>query len=299
MRRRKKESEIEVDSETTQGTGLYVDVENLLEHARPFLSSVMSNWGNLNIASPSMMYLYVKADLKVMWEMWALSQFPQIDTKVKGIQHLTRYPSKNSSDIALSLDAITDFLSEKVQNVAVISDDSDFAALFGKIHELHIGRQGNPSKTPFLWIMTDRDNTRSSVITDFSPNNFIHVVEIENECIEDVNNANGAAFNATELLNSVRANLSNSNPSNQDIARVIIEQIPLGDFKSSGCQPIIKQQWPTHNSANQGSAAFGIWFSSEILPELKAYGVLEPNPNRKPKMFIMTEAAKERVSTRR
>ena len=294
MLRRNKKPTIEVKDPPR--TGLYVDVENLLDHARPFISSLIANW-ELDIPSPKVIYLYVRADLQVMWEMWALSQFPNIYIIVKGIQHLTRNPSKNSADIALSLDATSDFLSNKVQNVAVVSDDSDFAALFGKIHELHIERQGNPNRTPFSWIMTDRDNTKSSIITDFCPNNFIHVVGIQPEIIPQVGSSNGAKFNATALVNSVMYELASNTPSNQEIAKAIIENLPTGDFKSSNCQPIIKQLWPGHSSTDQGSAAFGIWFSSEILPELKSYGVLEPNPNRKPKQFTMTKAAKEKIET--
>ena len=294
MLRRNKMPEPEIEVEEPARTGLYVDTENLLDHARLFISSVIANW-NLNIPSPKVMYLYVRADLQVMWEMWALSEFPEMDINVKGIQHLSRNPSKNSADIALSLDATSDFLLNKVQHVAVISDDSDFAALFGKIHELHIERQGNPSKTPFLWIMTDRDNTKSSTITDFCPNNFIQVLSIAPEKTEALDNSKGATFNATGLLNSVRADLRNGIPSNQDIAKALIEHLPAGNFKSSNCQPIIRQQWPNHSSVGQGSAAFGIWFSAEILPELKAFGVTEPNSNRKPKQFVMTETAKQRI----
>ena len=292
MLRRKQDSESQ--SQSPSITGLYVDVENLLDHARPFLDSVIENW-DLDLPSPKLMFLYVKADLQVIWEMWALGKFPGIDITVKGIQHLTKNPSKNSADIALSLDAATDFLSDRVNHIVVISDDSDFAALFGKISELHRNRQGLPNETPFRWIMTDRENTRSSIVSDFCPDKFIHVMKLKPDRASVSAEPNGTPFNATELVESVRGDLADDSPSNKEIAETIIEHLPVGNFKSSSCQPIIRQQWPRHSSAAQGSAAFGIWFSSEVLSELKAYGVLEPNPNRKPKQFVMTEAAKQKI----
>ena len=294
-------------------TGLYVDTENLQGYARPFIKSLLSDW-DLGMPAPDALYLYVRADQQVMWEMWALSEFPAISVNVKGVQH-TSAQSKNSADIALSLDAVSDFVLGKAQRVVVVSDDSDFAALFAKMRELQAALpdkpqsnpQTNSQDTPFMWVMTDRDGTKSSALMDFCPNNFIRVWKMRREQAPEMTpetahvngnasgSANGSAYNALGLVTHASVNGASNNPSNQEIARAIINGLPTGTFKSTDCQSIIAKHWPTHEFASQDGARFGIWFSASIFPELKEFGVYEPDPSAKPKKFLMPSDAKMRA----
>lgn len=306
------EFETEPTTSTTPISGVYVDVENLQDVAQGFLIEVMENWPSY-APTPGLMRLYVRADMQLVWEMWASSQFTSIDIVVKGVQHFARNASKNSADIALCIDAVGDFLQDKAQHIVVVSDDSDFVALFGKIREIHIGRQGQTGRTPFLWIMTNREHTRSRVVMDFSPNDYIHIFKDAPDRIEETDTA-GHLANAKQDAPDQTRDTSNSQVNGsvraesvpietvsgasdiQEIAKAIIRTIPAGTFKSTDCQPIIRKGWPQHKMAKLKSAPFGMAFASDVLPHLKAYGVSEPNPKRKPRQFQMTDKAKRKVS---
>ena len=295
-------------------SGLYVDLENLqgYDFAQRFLVSLTQNWP-ADIPPLGIVRLYARADTQVLWEMWSDSQFADVGVAVKGVQHFSKNASKNSADIALALDAVCDLMTDSVQHVVVVSDDSDFAALFGKIREIHIGRQGQTGRTPFLWIMTNREHTRSRVVMDFSPNDYIHIFKDAPDRIEETDTA-GHLANAKQDAPDQTRDTSNSQVNGsvraesvpietvsgasdiQEIAKAIIRTIPAGTFKSTDCQPIIRKGWPQHKMAKLKSAPFGIAFASDVLPHLKAYGVSEPNPKRKPRQFQMTDKAKRKVS---
>lgn len=306
------EFETEPTTSATPISGVYVDVENLQDVAQGFLIEVMENWPS-DAPIPGLMRLYVRADMQLVWEMWASSQFTSVDIVVKGVQHFARNASKNSADIALCIDAVSDFLQDKAQHVVVVSDDSDFVALFGKIREIHMGRQSQPGRTPFLWIMTNREHTRSRVVMDFSPNDYIHIFKDAPDRIEETDTAGHLAnakqdapdqtrdtsnpqVNGSVRAESVPIETVSGTSDIQEIAKAIIRTIPAGTFKSTDCQPIIRKDWPQHKMAKLKSAPFGIAFASDVLPHLKAYGVLEPNPKRKPRQFQMTDKAKRKVS---
>ena len=89
---------------------------------------------------------------------------------VHGVQRFSGQPTKNSADIALAIDAVADFMAGATQYVAVMSDDSDFIALYAKLRQLANGN------VPFLWVLTDRPGTRSTTIRDYFPKEHIHVV---------------------------------------------------------------------------------------------------------------------------
>lgn len=279
------------EHDARQVSGIYVDIENLQEYAQPFLRSLMTNWP-ADVPPLGIVYLYVRADLQLTWQMWATSQFPNLKVVVRGVQHVTRNISKNSADIALCLDAVSDFLLDKMQFIIVVSDDSDFVALFGKIYELNMEQKDGSRSTPFLWMVTDREDTRSSVLKEFSPNNFIRVFGAEPEKPTDTFEPSEVA---APLLDRSANGVSNHLDTPHQIAVAIIESIPLGAFKSTDCQSIIRGRWSDHALANLNGPRFGIQFSSSILPILKEYGVKEPNPSRKPKRFEMTAEAKDNV----
>ena len=81
----------------------------------------------------------------------------------------------------------------------------------------------------------------------------------------------------------------------EGIAKAIIENMPVGTFKSTDTKKIIKQHFPNHPLAKADSAAFGNQFSKDIWPILEKYGVKLTNPNRKPRRYEMTEEAKGKL----
>lgn len=153
--------------------GMYVDVENLLDVAKEAIADVIARWPE-ELPRPSLLHLYVKADNVGVWQLWATYKFPSMDIKVTGVQHYAIEGSKNSADIALALDAITDLLRSRTSHVAILSDDSDFAILFGKI-EQEIPKPDN-GKLPFIWFQTDRPHTRSSMLNEFLPAYYVRIV---------------------------------------------------------------------------------------------------------------------------
>jgi hypothetical protein len=91
-----------------------------------------------------------------------------------GVQHHTLKGSKNSADIALALDVITDLLKGRTTFAAIMSDDSDFATLFIKITQ-EIPRVDG-GKSPFIWFLTDRSDTRSHILDEFFPSDYVRTV---------------------------------------------------------------------------------------------------------------------------
>ena len=182
--------------------------------------------------------------------MWATSRFPTLAVTVHGIQHFTER-SKNAADIALAVDAIADFVTDSTQFVAVMSDDSDFISLYAKLKDLTGG------SAPFLWIMTNRTASQASTVREYLPNNYIHVVTDSP--------TNGATSKSEET--------GNMQPEPKEMAELVIEKIPPGAFKSSDCQPTIRNHWPKHPMARMTSANFGTEFANKIWPILKERGI--------------------------
>ncbi len=173
----------------------------------------------------------------------------------------------------MALDAVTDFLSGNTQFVAAMSDDSDFMAVYVKLKEL------NQRKPPFLWVMTDRDKTRSATIREYFPNDHIHVVRFP-------------AKTKTQSKSPMRSTKKGENNAGQlnEIAELIMKQIPVSVFKSTECQAIIKEYLPRHPMAGMSGPQFGIEFGNKVWPILKERGV--KRQESKPRKYEMTEEAK-------
>ena len=77
------------------------------------------------------------------------------------------------------------------------------------------------------------------------------------------------------------------------MAETILREVPVGFFGSGDCQKIVKRIWPDHSLARSSPSGFGTKFANSILPILKERGVTEPNPNRRPRRYEMTNEAKD------
>jgi hypothetical protein len=258
--------------------GLYVDVENLMDVAKEAITRVFEQWPE-ELQRPSMLRLYVRADQVELWRFWAAERRFSPDIQVVGVQHHTLKGSKNSADLALALDAITDLLKGKTTYAAILSDDSDFATLFIKISK-EVPRLDS-GKFPFIWFMTDRPNTRSPILDEFIPADYVRTV----------------ICSVKKSVISHRKNkLTPEHKENQDvlIAQTIVQNIPIGNFKSTDCVKLIRQYFPKHSLAKLDSASFGTQFVKTLWPILEGYGVQVTNTSRRPRRYEMTEEAKRK-----
>ena len=72
-----------------------------------------------------------------------------------------------------------------------------------------------------------------------------------------------------------------------------MEDIAVGPFKSTDCQPVIKKRWPEHPLAGTGGAPFGVEFKNNIWAVLESLGVKIRSPGKKPIQYEMTPEAKK------
>ena len=251
------------------GSGLYVDVENLQSDGQQLIETLVKDWPETT-PRPSRLTLYVKADTVELWRLWAMGHFEYLEVAVKGIQHFA-YASKNSADIAIATNAMADFVCGRVSHVVVFSDDSDFISLYIAMRDEIDQAQ---KYVPFLWVVTDRQHSLSATIKRFFPSDKLHVVAVEG----------GDAKTSSESAREPWA----------EIIQNIVQQIPVGPFKSTECQGIIRKSWPQHSMATAEGAAFGVEFKKSIWPALEAIGVKIANPGKKPVRYEMTEDAKNR-----
>ncbi|MBU2608322.1 MAG: NYN domain-containing protein [Chloroflexi bacterium] len=223
--------------------GLYVDVENLQDIAKQVILSTFASWPD-EFPKPTMLRLYVRADKTELWHIWATNKFPSLDVQVKGVQHYILKGSKNSADISLALDALADILKGRSTHIAILSDDSDFASLYTKIqYELQIKEIQN---IPFLWFVTDRPDTRSPTLSDFFPTEHLRMISCTS--VKETSPERKGERSIEQLTSSEE----------EKISLTIIQEMPLGVFKSTDCKRIINFYFPQHHLANLDSAAFGV-----------------------------------------
>ena len=282
------------DGSKGPGTALYVDTENLQGSAQPLIENIIERWPE-GTPPPRRLNLYVQADRVSLWDIWATGRFPQLAVTVRGIQHFSRRQSKNSADIAIAIDAIADYVTDVAQFVAVMSDDSDFIPLYAKLKDL------KESQVPFLWLVTDRAKTRSSTIKDYFPNEHVHVVSVRSLPAANSNREapSSASSNASRRVRVAEA--SGPQPSNGgsgrpqsnllEIVDLIIRRLPVGSFKSTDCQPVIRSRWPHDPMASMSSARFGTEFANKIWPVLEERGV--KMVSTKPRKYGLTQEVKD------
>jgi hypothetical protein len=307
-------------------TGLYVDIENLQEDAKSLVGALLDSWPR-SFPRPGLVTLYVPADQAELWRMWGITRFKEATIRVRGIQRFAGHLSKNSADLAIATDAVSDFVRDRVGHVAVFSDDSDFMSLYVKIREE--SGEGKTGETPFLWVLTDRRGTKSLNIRRYFPSEHIFVVKsvgYQGGGQQGGSNQGGGQQGGPSPSqrsggygSSQRSNSGSSAPplrsrseprprrpvappadpvADRAIAEAIVTKMPLGYFKSTDCQSLVRDMYPNHPLAHASSGVVGQRFVKNILPLLLDLGVTEPNPNRRPRRFQITEEAKQKVNSR-
>ena len=242
-----------------QTAGVYVDIENLrnAEHARTVVEAIIHDWPD-TLPSVGCLCFYVPADKTGLWRAWARTRFPALDIRVRGIQHFTRQSSKNSADMAIVADAIADFITGAVNHIAVVSNDSDFGALFIKIHELTSG--ANQTVTPpFLWVHLPGVSGVSKEFQDFIPEQLRWVLPSPPQP-----NAKSSPIPAT----TKGAEL----PPDQTVVRWLLKEIPSGRFRAEQVRKIIARHCPAHPAA-QTTGVCGAFLSRQLMPLLAKEGV--------------------------
>ena len=269
-----------VESESRVPSGLYIDVENLQSDAKEHIIALLDNWPS-SAPHPTKISLYVRADMVELWTIWTYANISQQAVEVNGVQHFTGQQSKNSADIAIAVEAMSDLLKDRVRHVAVFSDDSDFVSLFSKIRTETKEIQSEIGRIPFLWILTNRHGTKSPNIKEFFPDQYLHIV----------NSKRHLGTSTSRSGQSTRA----TSPE-ESIAIAIIRETEVGPFKSTDCQGLVNDQFSDYSMANQTNVAFGSLFKNEIWPLLQQRGVRLIRQNS-PRTYEMTQEAKDSLDS--
>ena len=288
------------------GTGIYADVQNLQEISRDVLITLVKRWPD-DMPKPTRLNLYVRADHQHLWRVWATHQFNEMTVSVTGVQHYSLSATKNAADLAIAVDAMSDLLHKSISHVAVVSDDSDFIALFAKLGEEAERDPDSNGRVPFLWVFTDRMDTKSMLLEEFFPRDYIHVVDLSkplNEEPESENESQSGDQNGSNPGEDEKDEpapvaerpepMSRADLSEQ-IALQLIREMPVGKFKSTDCQMTLHTKFPAHPLAKADGPAFGQLFRRDILPLLQRRGVRELG-NQRPRQYEMTHEAKRALT---
>ena len=289
------------------GTGIYADVQNLQEISRDVLITLVKRWPD-DMPAPTRLNLYVRADHQHLWRVWATHQFSELKVHVTGVQHYSLSATKNAADLAIAVDAMSDLLHKSISHVAVVSDDSDFIALFAKLGEEAEREPDTNGRVPFLWVFTDRMDTKSMLLEEFFPRDYIHVVDLSQPLYEDPPSEEESQTEDQE--DSEQEENDKDEPAavaerpaepltraalSDQIALQLIREMPVGKFKSTDCQMTIHTRFPAHPLAKADGPAFGQLFRRDILPLLQRRGVRELG-NQRPRQYEMTHEAKRSLS---
>ncbi len=275
----------------SSGAALYVDTENLrdAESARQVVASVVADWPD-NRPPLLSLSLYVRADKVELWRLWAEDAFSGLRHRVRGVQHFSANNSKNSADLAITADAVADLASGSANDVAVVSNDSDFAALFVKVRELAL--EANADSVPFLWITVPGGGSLSAEIAEFIPATYRWDLTSSPPASAAKDSPPASKSLPAAPRTSQDANVPG--PGSETIAEELIRRLPVGKFRVAEAHAIFRDQWPAHPAAT-GPAQLGTFLLKEIWPILKQRGVAMVK-EKSPRTYEITQAAKDTVA---
>jgi len=278
------------------GSAIYVDTENLRDsdHAQSIVSQIISGWPSDRPAVTSVS-LYVRADKEALWRLWMESSYPDLRVRVRGIQHFSNHRAKNSADLAITADAVDDLINRHAAMVAVVSNDSDFGALFVKVQELTAGAPRDSSA--FLWVTVPDAGGVSDEIDQFIPAQFRWDLPL------------AAPATTTPVPQAASQFQANSQPrstpsvtppipkprvevAKEAIAEELIRRLPIGRFKVAEAHQVLRARWPDHPAAGDASK-MGQFLLNELWPILEKLGVTMPRKSS-PRTYEITSDAKAR-----
>lgn len=298
------------------GSAVYVDTENLQDNdrARDIVAQVIAGWPA--VCPPlAGLSLYVRADKTAMWQLWADAEYPALRVRVRGVQHFTNNKAKNSADLAITADAIGDLATGQAATIAVVSNDSDFGALFIKVKEL--ASAAGPEQTPFLWITTaDGSSGISPEIARFIPERLrwdlsaaaaasaappepapapqpaVLVASATPTPPKPSPKSTPAAAPPVTPTGTGTAG-SGGNPDSVAIAEELIRSLPVGKFKAAAAQKVIKSRWPRHSAIGNTSKVGDLL--NDVWPMLQERGVLMTRKSS-PRTYEITQTAKDSLA---
>ena len=278
------------------GSAIYVDTENLREsdHAQTVVARVVANWP-ADRPPLSGLSLYVRADKAELWQLWAETEFPALRVRVRGVQHFSNHRAKNSADLAITADAVADLITGLAGAVAVVSNDSDFGALFVKVRELAV--QADAPDIPFLWITAPDAGALSAEIEQFIPDRYRW--DLSAALTAPAPATAPPAVTAKPTPNSLSeaarpalaSAIADAPVSDGAVAEELLQQLPVGRFGASDAQKIVKNRWPQHPEVASDTARFGQFLGKNIWPLLEKRGVAMPRKSS-PRVYEITQAAK-------
>ena len=305
------------------GAAVYVDTENLQDAARAHdvVRQVIAGWPPEH-PPLGWLSLYVRADKVELWRMWAKDEYPALRIRVRGVQHFSNHRAKNSADLAITADAVADLITGQAAMVAVISNDSDFGALFVKVRELAETAAG-AAATPFLWVTAPDAGLLSPEIERFIPARYRwdlsdagrgapgEPVPAPVPASPPVVAMPAAAPAPTSAVvrtapaltpvsvpkpaPAAAAGAGTANdPGSAAVAEELIRRLPAGRFKVGDAQKVIRKRWPKLAEVGD-TAKLGQYLLKEVWPELQRRGVTMP-VTRSPRAYEITQAAKDALA---
>lgn len=278
-------------------SAVYVDTENLtppagadnVDFAQNLISRIVGGWPD-DYPPIGRLALYVPADKTSQWRIWASSLMSNRAThaapgagpgrwraptavernelvKVHGIQHFSRNNSKNSADMAIALDVVDDLLlSQRADFAAVLSNDSDFYALFDKLQEIVAGIGHPASAVPLLWIVAPNGNNLSAEIKRFLTPHFVWDLS-----------ADSGYDRSGEPTRDDPKEVS------QDIIQVLANKMRRNQqYRASEMHDICKSECPDDEMSKFDTAVFGMYLknSAPLLSDLGVEIISTSNTSR-------------------
>ena len=289
---------------TSPGAAIYVDTENLrdADHAQSLVTDIVANWPGDRPPLGSLS-LYVRADKVASWEMWTEATYPQLRIRVRGVQHFSNQKAKNSADLAITADAVADLMTGQSSFVGVVSNDSDFGALFVKVKEL--ARSVGAERTPFIWITSPEAGGLSPELERFIPEGLRWDLS-QNTAPTVAASPVVAQPDPPQLPEPGRpaalppAKIADKSYSgtevvdNEVVAVELIRRLSVGKFKVTDAHEVFQELWPQHQAA-AGPAQFGTFLLKQVWPMLQQRGVLMTRKSS-PRTYEITQAAKNAVA---
>ena len=282
------------------GSAIYVDTENLREsdHSQTVVAQVVANWP-ADRPPLSALSLYVRADKAELWQVWAKTEFPALQVRVRGVQHFSNHRAKNSADLAITADAVADLITGLAGAVAVVSNDSDFGALFVKVREL--AAEADTPDIPFLWITAPDAGALSAEIEQFIPERYRW--DLSEALAPPAPSTPPSAVSVTpppnNLPEAVRPALPAASAaaaiSDEAVAEELLQQLPVGRFGASDAQKVVRDRWPKHPEAASDTAKFGQFLGKSLWPLLEKRGVTMLRKSS-PRVYEITQKAKDHWS---
>ena len=187
----------------------------------------------------------------------------------------------------------------RANDVAVVSNDSDFAALFVKVREL--AQEANAETVPFLWIHPPDGGALSPEIDEFIPAVFrwdLATTLAAPTAPTPAPVPTVCSPTPKPLPAATRPALpaaAGANPDSTAIAEELIRQLPVGRFKATDAHNVIKRRWQRHPIAAGDTPHFGIFLLNELWPILEKHGVEMPVKSS-PRTYEITQAAKDAIA---